>query len=445
MKSQHHVKILSRIRRESLRIVQFAWIGLTLLAAIVSDASGTPREILAAGVVLAILPAIAGFWVLSDKGPNARIASAVLVLCWSGFAAVAILATGGAGSSLTILFALGPLTALALGHGRLAIESAVFSLIAFIMAIMLVGLGWIGPPGEKLVPMMMAGALAGTIQIAGLVWAISMSRKNSSQSTERQDRTRIIAAERALEKERENRKRAEAMLAERTGFFAGIGHELKTPLNAILGFSEMMSSELRGPLSEDYQDYSRLIHESGQDLMLLVEDILALAKAEANGHKLDLEPVDLDASGRSVLAQMQAMAARADVSLKLRAYGEPWALADVRAVRQIWQNLVSNAVKYSEAGACVSLVASVRQGKAVLSVKDTGAGMSEEDLARIAEPFAQGANAKGRAGTGLGLAVVKRFADLQNGKVIINTALGQGTQVEVFLPLADPEDLAPLG
>jgi cell cycle sensor histidine kinase DivJ len=234
------------------------------------------------------------------------------------------------------------------------------------------------------------------------------------------------------------------MLEERSGFFSGYGHDLKTPLNAILGFSEMMSSEIRGPLSDDYKDYAGLINESGQDLMLLVEDILDLAKAEANAHRLDFEPVDLGASGKSVLAQMRAQADRASVKLKIRTYGEPWAHADARAVRQIWQNLVSNAIKYSDADGTVSLIASVRQGKAVLGVKDTGAGMDEADLARISEPFAQGANAKGRAGTGPGLAVVKRFTDLQNGKVVINTALGKGTQVEVILPLANPDDLVPL-
>lgn len=230
---------------------------------------------------------------------------------------------------------------------------------------------------------------------------------------------------------------AEQALADRTAFFAGLGHDLKTPLNAILGFSDLMKAELRGPLPDAYKDYPAIIHESGQDLMLLVEDILDLAKTESLEHRLDLEPVDLVASGGSILRQLEDMAQRAGVTLALEADGEVWADADPRAVRQIWQNLVSNAIKYSDKGGTVSLSAGASGGSVFLSVEDDGAGMDQADLDRIAAPFAQGANAKGRAGTGLGLAVVHRFAQLHGGRVIIDTAPGEGTRVRVMLPAAD--------
>lgn len=231
-------------------------------------------------------------------------------------------------------------------------------------------------------------------------------------------------------------------LKNRMAFFAGLGHDLKTPLNAILGFSDLMRTELRGPMPEAYKDYSHLIHESGQDLLLIVEDILDYAKAEAGHARLEVEPVDLVASGESVAAQLSGQAGRAGVDLKFLGRGEVWASADPRAVRQIWQNLISNAIKYSDAGATVTLDARAGRDAVALSVRDTGAGMDDEDLARIAKPFQQGRNAKGRAGTGLGLAVVQSFANQLGGKVVIDTAPGEGTRVRVILPKASPADVS---
>ncbi|WP_291075158.1 sensor histidine kinase KdpD [Hyphomonas sp.] len=237
---------------------------------------------------------------------------------------------------------------------------------------------------------------------------------------------------------------AEARLKGRTAFFASLGHDLKTPLNAILGYADMMRAGIRGPMPEPYADYPEIIHESGQDLLLLVEDILDLAKAEADRQRLEPEPVDLTASAQSVLRQLDNQAERAGVKLKLKATGEVWAEADARAVRQIWQNLVSNAIKYSESGGTVTLDARDAGNATVLSVTDKGAGMTPEDVRRVLEPFSQGSNAKGRKGTGLGLAVVNSFAQLHGGQVVIDSAPGRGTKVEVSLPRADPADIQPL-
>lgn len=233
-------------------------------------------------------------------------------------------------------------------------------------------------------------------------------------------------------------------LVERTAFFAGLGHELKTPLNAILGFSDLMRTELRGPLPEAYKDYAHLIHESGQDLLLIVEDILDYAKSEAGHIRLEVEPVDLTASGESVVAQLSGQAERAGVTLKVMSKREVWAQADPRAIRQIWQNLISNAIKYSNKGGVVTIDARAGQDAVALSVRDTGAGMDAEDLARVARPFQQGSNSKGRAGTGLGLAVVQSFADKMGGKVAIDTAPGEGTRVRVVLPKASASDVTDL-
>jgi len=221
---------------------------------------------------------------------------------------------------------------------------------------------------------------------------------------------------------------------ERTKFFAGLGHDLKSPLNAVIGFADVMDAEIRGPMPEAYKDYPGLIRESGEALLRLVEDILGYAKSEAGTYDLDLAAMDIAASGESVLRQSQAMADKAGIKLVMKMDQEVLALADASAVRRIWDNLVSNAIKYSTAGDTVTLVAGIRGDKAVLQVRDTGAGMDAEDLERIASPFAQGRNAKGRSGSGLGLALVHRLADLQNGAVQIETSLGVGTTVTVTLP-----------
>lgn len=234
----------------------------------------------------------------------------------------------------------------------------------------------------------------------------------------------------------------EEELKKRTAFFASLGHDLRTPLHAILGYAEIMQAELMGPMPEAYGDYPAIIHESGTDLLLLVDDILDLARAEAGQPRLDPEPVDLSASAESVMRQLKGHADRAGVTLRLKSQGEAWAEADARAVRQIWQNLVSNAIKYSGSGKTVTLETRIEAGAAILSVQDRGAGIPAADLARLTQPFAQAAGAK--PGTGLGLSVVRRFAELHGGELRLSSKPGRGTKAEVILPRASEADLMPL-
>ncbi len=220
----------------------------------------------------------------------------------------------------------------------------------------------------------------------------------------------------------------------RTNFFAGLGHDLKSPLNAVIGFADVMDAEIRGPMPDAYKDYPGLIRESGETLLRLVEDMLGYARSETGTYELDLAPMDIAASGESVLRQSQAVADKNQIELRMVSDREVLALADAGAVRRIWDNLVSNAIKYSTPGDTVTLVSKEQNGRAIIQVRDTGAGMDADDLARIASPFSQGRNAKGRAGTGLGLALVHRLADMQGGQVKIETAPGAGTTVTVTLP-----------
>ena len=223
-------------------------------------------------------------------------------------------------------------------------------------------------------------------------------------------------------------------LRERTDFFAGLGHDLKSPLNAVIGFSEIMESELRGPLPDAYKSYPGLIRESGQTLLRLVEDMLGFARSESGTYEIDPSAMDITSSAEAVLRQSEADAKRAGVRLMLKAPGEVLAMADAGAVHRIWDNLVSNAIKYSNPDSEVVMAVQARGKQVILSVTDQGAGMDASDLQRIARPFEQGRNARGRAGTGLGLAMVKRLAEMHGGKMVIRTAPGAGTQVVVVLP-----------
>ena len=232
---------------------------------------------------------------------------------------------------------------------------------------------------------------------------------------------------------------ARAELGERTAFFAGLGHDLKTPLNAIQGFAELMSTGLLGPISGAYKERARLIHESARDLLMQIEAMLDLAKSEAGSYRLEREPTALLEIGQGVLSQLSDMAARRKVTFDADTGADIWADADPRAVRQIWQNLLSNAIKYSHEGGVVRLGVRHDRAQAVLYVTDDGEGMSEADLREIAQPFTQGRNAHLKPGTGLGLAIVRKLAELHGGTLHIETAPGAGTHVEVCFRLADAD------
>jgi len=302
---------------------------------------------------------------------------------------------------------------------------------------------------DVLAPSSQPGALQTRTGPASGEAALSNERPVLFRSSPYEGGTHIILIDRREMAERDARlaaakAQAGETLKQRTAFFASLGHDLKTPLNAIIGYADMMRHGVRGPLPEAYRDYPGIIHDSGQELLLMVEDMLDLAKADADRQRLEPEPVDLCASAKSVIRQLENQAERAGVNLRLKASNDVWAQADPRAVRQIWQNLVSNAIKYSERGGTVVLDARGETNAVLLSVTDKGVGMSEEDVRNAMEPFAQGGNARGVNGTGLGLAVVKRFAELHGGQVDIRSQLGKGTRVTVTLPRASDLDVEPL-
>jgi cell cycle sensor histidine kinase DivJ len=225
-------------------------------------------------------------------------------------------------------------------------------------------------------------------------------------------------------------------------FLANMSHELRTPLNAVIGFSEVMTREMFGPIGPRYQEYSRLIHESGAHLLDLINSVLDMSKIEAGKFEIAEELFELEDVVQSAVRFLRIPAERAGVALKMQiAPGAALVFADRRAVKQMLVNLLSNGVKFTPPGGAVTVRACLADDSArgvTIAVSDTGTGISRADLARLGKPFEQVETAEVRAkeGTGLGLALVKSLAAMHGGEAMLESALGEGTTVTVRLPHA---------
>ena len=241
-----------------------------------------------------------------------------------------------------------------------------------------------------------------------------------------------------LEALRRARTVAEREASDKTLFFAGVSHELRTPLNAIIGFSDMMRSRLFGPLPGKYAEYADLIHDSGQYMLDLIGDVLDLSKVEAGRYQLTLDTFDLSDVVRSSAKMIRPASDAADTTLALDLPGDDALLltADRKAVRQMLLNLLSNAVKFAPKGSRIAVRAAETEQDIVMSVSDQGPGMSEAEIARIGEPFAQGpaGMSSPARGSGLGLSLVRQLAELHGGRLEIDSQPGKGTEARIVLP-----------
>lgn len=221
-------------------------------------------------------------------------------------------------------------------------------------------------------------------------------------------------------------------------FLAMMSHELRTPLNAILGFSELMKTESFGPIGNlRYAEYAADIHDSGNHLLSLINDVLDFSKAEAGHLELHEEVLDL----RELLADSVrlvapgAMEAGIEIAMALPS-AAPAVLADRRRLKQIALNLLSNALKFTPAGGRVSVRLSFTEGGVEIVFIDSGIGMTADQVAIALEAFSQVDNPLTRKheGTGLGLPLCQRFAELHGGFLSIESTPGKGTAVTVRFP-----------
>lgn len=232
--------------------------------------------------------------------------------------------------------------------------------------------------------------------------------------------------------------RAEAASGTKTQFLANMSHELRTPLNAIIGFSETMLHELFGPLgSERYKEYVTNINESGHHLLDLISDILDVSSIESDKLKLYEEKIDPAEVAAAALRQVHTLADAKGMQLECTVVLDNALYADERRVRQVLINLLSNAIKFTAPGGKITVGGEVlSSGSLVLSVTDTGIGMSAEDITKSLKPFGQAEAGfeLSKDGTGLGLYLCRNLMQAHGGDITVDSRVGEGTSVWAVFP-----------
>jgi signal transduction histidine kinase len=250
---------------------------------------------------------------------------------------------------------------------------------------------------------------------------------------------RFQAAERAY---RQDLTQADAYDQDRAAFLSALSHELRTPLNAILGFTDVLLSEIDGPLSEDARENLTIVRTSGEHLRSLIDDILALSALESGQFRLSREQLDVSSVAADVVAELNVTARQKGIRLELARPSEKpaevMAHVDRRRVRQILQNLVSNAVKFTQVGT-VTIEVVAEDAEVVITVADTGPGIAPGELEKIWNEFEQagGGNVRNQ-GTGLGLSITQRLARMHGGSVEATSEVGVGSTFTVRLPREEP-------
>jgi GAF domain-containing protein len=225
-------------------------------------------------------------------------------------------------------------------------------------------------------------------------------------------------------------------------FLANMSHELRTPLNAVIGFSEVLSDRMFGDLNEKQDEYLKDIHASGQHLLSLINDILDLSKIEAGRMELELTDFDLPTAIENALTLVRERAGRGGIALDRivdQQLGQ--VRGDERKIKQVLLNLLSNALKFTPEGGRVDVRAGLVNRMAEISVADTGVGIASEDQEAIFEEFRQvGTTAKKVEGTGLGLALSRKFVELHAGRIWVHSQVGAGSTFTFAIPLRRDEE-----
>ncbi len=246
----------------------------------------------------------------------------------------------------------------------------------------------------------------------------------------------------------EARRQAEEANIAKSRFLATMSHELRTPLNAILGFSEVMKDELFGThQNSTYKEYSKDIHESGQHLLNLINEILDLSRIEAGRYELHEESFRLSDAAVDCCRLLRIKADKKNIQI-IENYSDQktkvW--ADERAIRQIILNLLSNAVKFTPSGGMIILtISTIENGQLSLHIKDNGPGIPKDEIPTILSNFGQGslAHETAEGGSGLGLPIVKALVDMHEGHFELKSELRKGTDVFVNLPSSRVTQILP--
>src|ERR1700704_1956917 len=293
-----------------------------------------------------------------------------------------------------------------------------------------------------------AGVVFGELRVVETEWEDEqvqiVSIRDITDRKQAEERARQLVAE------REARLEAEAASRAKSEFLAIMSHELRTPLNAVLGYSELMELGISGPLTDKMRDQIGRIRMSGVHLLGLVNDILDLAKVEAGRLQVSSEPASAEGTVTAALSLIQPQAASRGLDLLIQPAPKPAPIyrGDDERVRQILVNLLSNAVKFTPPAGTITV--EIAQSRAPdpdtrlqpsrsyvsFRVTDTGAGIPEEKLVSIFDPFvqAESGHTRPREGTGLGLTISRRLARLMGGDLTVKSKVGAGSTFTLWLP-----------
>ena len=259
------------------------------------------------------------------------------------------------------------------------------------------------------------------------------------------DVTDSTVVERSLRERNEALQEADKL---KTEFLANVSYELRSPLTSISGFSEMLSQQYFGALSDKQKEYVEGIHQSSQHLMQLINDILDLASIEAGYMRLEVTKFDVYAMMKSVMSLIQERAKEHHLTIKFECPSKIGKMTgDEVRIKQIMFNLLSNAIKYSDEDTAITLGAKEIDGDNImLFVEDEGQGIPREEQLAVFDKFYKGRNqeaARGktgqRSGTGLGLSIVKNFIELHGGRVLLHSEAGKGARFECVLQRHNPD------
>ena len=254
---------------------------------------------------------------------------------------------------------------------------------------------------------------------------------------------RDLTEQRQAAAARADKERAEAANLAKTQFISRMSHELRTPLNAVLCFTQVMLDDRSNPLAAPQREQATHVYAAGQHLHALISDLLDMARLEMGQMRVDCKPFRLEPMIDEVLEMLAPIAQPLGVSIL--PFAPPRQLspvtADATRVRQVLFNLLSNAVKYNRAEGSVSVELSERSGELEVVIRDTGIGMTAQQLAHLYEPYNRLGRESGRIeGVGIGMTVTRALVELMHGRISVTSTPDRGTRFAVVLPVAATED-----